>query len=151
MRIALVTAIGCLLAAALIALLGTRYRSPPGATGPVLAHPKARLLRWWVLCCVLGWLGLIAVVICTFLLWVGEGAKVALLWCLGFALLFGLVGQVIGLRIRCVNYGRLLAASFGRPKYSEPRLGLEGGSAIVIRVLKRETYRCVHCGQRYSP
>ena len=147
----LITFVGTLLAAALIGAIDARYRHPKEAPSGVHGYPRAKLLRFSAFSVALGWLGLLAAFVCLLTMWVSETAKIAFLICLAVALPLGLLGQLLALRVRCVTCARrLLDQVTTKPKYSEKVYGVEGGSAIVVRIVKRQPFRCMYCGQRYA-
>ena len=147
----LLTFVGTLLATALVGVIDSRYRHPKEAPSGVHGYPSAKLLRFSAFSVALGWLGLLAAFICLLTMWVSGTANIGFLICMAVAVPLGLLGQLLALRIRCVTCARrLLTQVTTKAKYSEKVYGVEGGSAIVVRIVRRQPFRCMHCGQRYA-
>jgi len=146
---------GGILAALLTAWLDGRYRAQVVSHGsdPIQVFPASLVLRTGALSMVGAWASLIICVASVIVASTGVYRGNGLLFGATLGLFIGLVVLYtsVAFVLRCPRCTRrIFSQGTTRPPYSEPVCGVEGWGAVVLRVVARGQFRCMHCGQRFA-
>jgi len=146
--------LGSLFAGLIIALIDAKFRKPETAFEHATARPFHHpiLLRVSAFVVAATWIALLCLVVSMvlgiFLIIPSFGA--AFLWAAGATVGLALIYTPLAFTLYCQSCRRhLLVQWTTEPPFAEKQHGLNGWSAIILRVLMRKSFRCMYCGQRY--
>ena len=158
MKVFLLTVVGHVAAGLLIAWVDARFRCPPSAAGNTArAYPKQQLLRAAAMVVAIAWASILAFIVALAAILVLAAFDVpvsALPFVIPMfvTLVMAIIYLGLAFRIRCrVCANHVLIQKTTQPPFQETRQGFDGWATIVLRVLRRQPFRCMYCGQRYVP
>lgn len=145
--------VGGLIAAAIEAIAEEEFRRRSHQFGerPIEFFPQLPLLRTAALSVIGAWVAiaicLLSVALGATALWRSESLVLGSLGAfVGLALIYG----VLAFSIKCPACSRhLLIQSFSKPPFGERIFGFDAWASIVLRVTRRQPFRCMYCGQQY--
>ena len=146
--------LGSVFAGLMVALIDAKFRKPETtfehATilpfhGPVLLRVSAFVVAaaWAALLCLV-----VSMILGVFLKI--HFFEVAFVWSAGATVGLAFVYTPLAFSLRCQSCRRHLLVQWStEPPFAEKQHGLDGWSAIILRVLMRKNFRCMYCGQCY--
>ena len=145
--------VGGFFAAAIEAVAEARFRrqAQHSCISPAELFPRLSLLRTAAFAAVGAWVAipifLLSIALGSTALWRSESFVFGTL---GVALGLAFLYIVLALALKCPSCRRhLLLQLFSNPTFGERFLGLDAWASIVLRVVRRQPFRCMYCGQQY--
>lgn len=154
-NIFIISFLGSFFAGLIVALVDARFRHPGKnyANASTQPHPYRTLLRISAFVVAGAWTGILAFFLFFVLRLTGVySPTTGLVVSLFVFFLLALAYMPLAFSIRCQSCRKHILVQWNtEPRYAQKSYGMDGWASIIVRILKREPFRCMYCGQSYSP